>query len=292
MHDRVTRHSIEFLLDVIELSRAGGDVVDRLIVAAVLDANVAPIKHSPALQQAYAAVDQAPPEERRRPISMNALASSLHLPSETLRRRVRRLIASGVLVSTATGVLLSQSALESDAFQRLSLARYERLLRFLATLSEHPDLAPSAAEALNALRPSAPGRAPVRLANRHLAEYVMRFIESMTQLTGDPVAALLLLHIGRANLARSLDPSPAFAGFRTEQLSPIGAVRLARNTNLAAKVVDRRLQRLAAQGAIERTPLGAVVSRSWLRQPQVRAVGERNLASLGRLLWALSRAPR
>ena len=98
---RIGRASIGFLLDTFAASRAGGDVVDPLILAVILEANIAPVTNDPQLAPKYAALDDPPPEDLRRAVSINAVAASLRLPYETVRRRVGRLAKLGACVITS-----------------------------------------------------------------------------------------------------------------------------------------------------------------------------------------------
>src|SRR5438128_968507 len=81
--------SVHFILDVANISRGGGDLIDPLIATAILDANQAALHGDPALQRLYGDEASALPDEHRRPISVMALSESLRLPFETARRRVR-----------------------------------------------------------------------------------------------------------------------------------------------------------------------------------------------------------
>lgn len=282
---RLSRLSLDYLVDSIELSRAGGHIVDRLLIAAILDANVAPVKQDVGLQFAYGALDDAPPEELRRPVSINAVAHSLRLPFETVRRRVARLARQGVLVVTPRGVLVSQARLESPAFKALSLARYQRLRRFYRDLVDAqalPPLPTAAADAAGGAATETPGESPpVRVANRLLAEYLMRCIEAVMSRVDHPVDGLLLLHMARANL-----PPVEEA---TAPLAPVGTVALAERMALSSETVRRRLQALERAGLCARSRKGAVLGPAIVADPAAATLLQENAGNVERLFTRLAR---
>src|SRR6185295_13738301 len=85
---RAMRLWLLFLLDIIEIARGPGQGYDPLILGVVSSASVATVNQDIRLQLAYATVDRPPPDALRRPVSINAIARSLGLPYETVRRRV------------------------------------------------------------------------------------------------------------------------------------------------------------------------------------------------------------
>ena len=99
------RLSIEFVLDVARISRGPGDLLDPLILTAILEANQAAVRRDPQLTRLYGDAQSALPDDLRRPISINALAKSLRLPFETVRRRLQTFVDAGLCVRTAARVL-------------------------------------------------------------------------------------------------------------------------------------------------------------------------------------------
>jgi hypothetical protein len=275
---RLGRLSLDYVLDSIELSRAGGDVIDRLLIAAIFDANVAPVKRDPSLQFAYGALDDAPPEAVLRPVSINGIALSLRLPFETVRRRVGRLARQGALVLTPRGVLVSRARIESPAFKALSQARYERLRRFHRDLIEARALAPTAAEDGNA-RGVETGAPPVRVVNRILAEYLMRTIEMVTRRVGHPLDGLLLLHVARANLPPAGQEPAAFA--------PIKSGALAVLLTLPRETVRRHLQALERENLCHRSGKGVVLAPGILERASTAALLKENTANVERMFARL-----
>lgn len=282
--DSVTLLSLGYVLDSIEISRDGGDIVDRLLVAAILDANLARVRQDMALQTTYARLDAPPPDALSRPVSINAVAQSLGLPFETVRRRLARLARRGLCTVTTRGVLVPLAALATPRFEAMGLARYRRLERFhrdLTAAGALPDL-PAPAEAL-----AAAGGPPVRIANRILAEYLMRSIESVMRRIGDPLTGLLLLHVLGAN-TEHLEPAaegpPAEGGCR-----PVRINRLAQRLNVPAETARRHVLLLMRAGYCRRTPEGVVARLDGLSGPAISALLDENRANVRRMFSHLAR---
>ena len=102
----------------------------------MVQANTELIAREPELQRAYGAPEAAPPDELRRAISINALASSLRLPYETVRRRIVQLERAGEVTITDKGVYVPQSKLATPAYFAAVSATLERIRRFYVLLRE------------------------------------------------------------------------------------------------------------------------------------------------------------
>lgn len=243
---RIGRASLTFLLDLIAMGRAGGgDIVDSLIMILVLDVNISAVSQDPALQRRYAGIADVAPDELRRPISISATAASLRLPYETVRRRVARLAERGVCEVTRDGLMIPSAAVNSPAYLWLLTGRYERLKRFYDELK--------ALGALGALPPPTDptpfAAAPVRLANRVISEYFLRFSDAVMRGLGDPVSGLLLLEMARANAEHLTPAEMAHDGpIADEVRRPIRAHALARRAGLPSETVRRHLAKLERDG--------------------------------------------
>jgi hypothetical protein len=95
---------------------ADGDLHKALVFAAIVSANVQHIGHTSEAGHQYGGLDNAPPDEERRPVSTHALAHSLGLPYETTRRNVNKLMADGVCTRVpGQGLVIPTSYLMSPA---------------------------------------------------------------------------------------------------------------------------------------------------------------------------------
>lgn len=75
---------------------ADGDLTRGLVLAAMLDANLRHLRHYTTQSRRFGGLHAVPPDEERKPISVSALARSLNMPYETVRRQVGKLIDTGV----------------------------------------------------------------------------------------------------------------------------------------------------------------------------------------------------
>src|SRR6185436_6308089 len=119
-----------FALDLVKLGGFGRDVIDGLLMAAISQANVAQITRSPELQRTYATLDQPPPDELRRPVSISAIANSLRIPFETARRRITALSELGIVKTVPKGVIIPTGPLNSP-FYRMGAEAHYQLVRNL-----------------------------------------------------------------------------------------------------------------------------------------------------------------
>jgi DNA-binding Lrp family transcriptional regulator len=284
---RIGRASLTFLLDLIAMGRAGGaDIVDPLIITLVLDVNVSAISQDPELQRRYACVGDIPPDDLRRPISISATAASLRLPYETVRRRIAKLAKRGLCEVTREGVMIPSAAVNSAAYLWLATARYERLKRFYLDLK--------ALGAIGALPPPTdptpfPAE-PVRLANRVISEYFLRFSDAIMRGLGDPVSGLLLLEMTRANSEHLSAAQKAYDGAIPDELRrPIRAHALARRAGLPSETVRRHLAKLEAEGFCRRAEGGLLADLEQVAARTAEGGGlAENLTNVNRMFGKLA----
>ncbi|MDE2488721.1 MAG: hypothetical protein KGO51_15110 [Alphaproteobacteria bacterium] len=283
---RAGRASLGFVLDIMALSRGENDVIDPLILSVVLEANVAAVSQDPQQQLRYASIDAPPPDEVRRPVSVSAVAASLRLPYETVRRRISRLAASGACTITPRGVLITAARVSDPAYLVIATARYERLRRFyrelkaLGLLTNLPQ--PLAAAPLPA--------APVRIGNRAISEYMLRVIDQMMRRLGDPVTGLILLEMARANAEHLPDEAVAIEGPVPDDMRhPIRTLTLAKRLGLPSETVRRHVAKLERQGFCRRLERGRLAALEQLALPDGRGHGlADNLSNLQRLFSKLA----
>jgi hypothetical protein len=127
-----SRLTAEFFLRTAQLvsQRAGGDMIKALILRAIIAGNISHIDHDPANPSQFAAIDDVPPDELRRPISVLAVAGSLGLPYETTRRCVNNLVRDGLCIRVKGGVIAPAAKhTEPEDYQaiRTNMANLRRL---------------------------------------------------------------------------------------------------------------------------------------------------------------------
>ena len=286
------RISNAFLLDLLWLGSASGelDYIDTVILVAMVQANVAPLDADPALQLAYATLEALPPDEVRRPISVNALAQSLSLPFETVRRRVVRLREAGRCEITPQGARVPLQRLASNVHTR-ALQENWALLRTLYLRGRLAGALDSRFAAAAAPQPEVP---PMRAAVRLASAYFLRVIERLGERSGDLVTGFVLMAIHRANTASYLDRRPGELPLEPDGLvrdasrAPVPVLRIAAELGMPEPTVRRRVLDLLAEGRCQRTPAGIIVPCATFRRPEyVQLMGE-NYANLQRLFAGLA----
>lgn len=274
---RTAHLSARFVLDVTRISRAGGDALEPLLLTAILQANQAAMLADPELQLRYAAA-AALPDPLRRPISINALAQSLGLPFETVRRRVRALQGRGLCVARENGVYVPEAVVGSTAYRQVQAARAERLAVF------HRELGAAGlgfgATGLEAFVGASP-----RAADRLLADYMLRICGDLIALTGGVLDGLLLVGLFACTFAEAAPAAEAAAALAPAR--PIFGLGLARAVGLPAETVRRRLGGLEQAGFCRRAGRGWLAAAPSDRRPAVERLVTENVRNLRRLFASL-----
>lgn len=282
-----------FALDLAKLGGFGRDVIDGLLIAAISQANVAPIARDPDLQRAYATLDTPPPDDLRRPVSISAIANSLRLPFETARRRIAVLAELGVVRNLPRGVIVPTAPLNSPFYRMAAEANYSLVhnlyfrLRGIGLLEDLP-------------RPTTPSfdpdHPPVRLVIRLSSDYLLRLAEPVTIHMGDVVSGLLLMDLIQANLehlddSQGGDPEVGWSeeGFVSDALRrPVRAAMLAERLGIPHETVRRHLRRLLEADLCERNEHGYVAPARVLARPPFVGYIVDNQSHLHRFYAALA----
>ena len=126
------RASAAFVLAWAEASRAfeGIDLVDLFIFTTIVMGNVGTVR-----VDEYPGYDQAPPDDRRRPVGVAQVASSLDMPYETVRRRMVKLAGLQFCERVShDGYIVSQAVMMRPEMQSILQKRHVALQRFLREL--------------------------------------------------------------------------------------------------------------------------------------------------------------
>jgi DNA-binding Lrp family transcriptional regulator len=281
-----------FALDLVKLGGFGRDVIDALLLCAVSQANVAQITRNAALQRTYATLDQPPPDELRRPVSVSAIANSLRIPFETARRRISSLVELGVVRTAERGVIIPTAPLNSPFYRMGAEANYALVrnlyfrLRGIGLLEDLP-------------RPTAgafdPEHPPVRLVIRLSSDYLLRLAEPITIHMGDLVTGLVLMDVVHAN-TEHLDDSQGGEdeeawterAFVPDSLRrPVRTTTLAERLGIPQETVRRHIHRLVESGKCERSGNGCIIPARVLARPPFVQYMLDNQSHLHRLYAAL-----
>ncbi len=131
----VSMLSAEYVLRALQLlADTYGDIRAGILAQTIVTANTAHLDAPKGEGWRYAGVDETPPDEVRRPISVARLAESLGLPYETMRGQARRLIDHGVGVRVSGGLIVPRAVLEQPAAARSALANVGYVRKFMRDL--------------------------------------------------------------------------------------------------------------------------------------------------------------
>ncbi|HEX7887120.1 MAG TPA: hypothetical protein VF474_14180 [Phenylobacterium sp.] len=281
---RVAPATISFILEVEAASRNARNLVDGLMLAAILAANVSAINNDPDLQIAYATLADAPPEDLRRPVSISAIAHSMRMPFETVRRRIQAMVRAGVLEVTPKGVLVASGVMRDPRFVGNAFVRHELLKAFYFEM-----------KALGAAPVGSPGsypssRAPpLRLTNRLLFEYMLRAVDALSVAVGDATNGVLLLAMVRRNTDGF--ESAEVAAWAQDPMNrglPVRNGKLASELNLSTETLRRYVIALEAKGFCMRGRLGLLATEPPGARPALDRLVLGNLTNVQRLFGRLS----
>jgi len=110
----------------------GLDLIDVLITTTAAAANYGYLKYDLELSTRNSDPDERLPVDLRRPTTRNAIAAALHMPRETIRRRIARLVREGFLADKDGGVIWTVRDRLPEAGMRTML---ENRALFVAMLS-------------------------------------------------------------------------------------------------------------------------------------------------------------
>jgi DNA-binding Lrp family transcriptional regulator len=280
------RASNALLLDVLAEMAFGDDPLDRIILIAIAEANVIALTSDPNLSHRYATLDEPPPDELRRPVSISAVAARTGMAFETIRRRIRQLAEQGLCELDVEGVRVPTrvvARVENDAaltaIRDLTRTLYLRV-RLNGCLDELAggDAAPFVG--------TPPTRTVVRLTFGHF----LRMIAGLVKAVGDLTTALILLATLRENSEHTANlPSTVVSqGLMPDTLKvSASTATIAAVLELSEATVGRRLTRLVREGRCLRRKGGVIVAASYVRRPEIMALMEFNYTSLLRLFEPL-----
>jgi DNA-binding Lrp family transcriptional regulator len=288
----ISRISVGFLLDLARIGRMERDLADALILLTIVQANVAPLARDADLSMTYATYDELPPDDLRRRISVSAIAQSLRLPYETVRRRVAAAAARGACVVTPQGVYVPGETLNTSQHREMVLRTYELVREVYGRLS--------GLHALEGLPPPEPRsqltsqKEPVRAVVRASADYMLRVVDLITVWAGDLQRGLILLTILRCNLEDLPDdPTNQAAtpsGFAPDEIrKPVRVSTISERLRLPEETVRRHAARLVDQRLCAREREGLVVPAHVVARPEVLQMMSDNQANVRRMFEGLAR---
>lgn len=288
---RITnRLALRYVLDVIAIARGDRHLLDNLLITTITQANVSTISRRADLQVTYAGEAEAPPDDMRRPVSINAVATSLGLPFETTRRRIKGLARQGLCRIVDGGVIVPTEILTSAEYLQNAYKAYERLRAFYYELRDLDLLAPLPRPTVALTGQQVPIRPTARLA----ADYVLRNIDTILEAVGDLVEGIVLLEIFRANVENLPNEQRGRDGveptdFVPDNLrTPVRINALAKRVGLPGETTRRHVMNLVEAGFVQRSPSGFIVPSGALARGRLVIFMSENLTNLHRMFSGLA----
>lgn len=281
------RAAVQFLLDVIVFASAGRDFTDNVILLAIVQANLAQISADPALQRRYAAAETPPPDELRRPISINAVAASLRLPFETVRRRVVHLAERGECEITPRGLVVPEGQVIAPAHVAILDTNYRAVRSLYLRLRASDCLPPPTGSS------PPPEAAPLRAVARISSDFVLRLVDPVIATAGSLAGGFTLLAVFDLN-CRSFteqdrgDEREGPAGFVPDELRrPVGVRAVAERLGLPYEQTRRRLAAFAAEGRCTRVGDGYLLTSENLARDDMLRAYRSSYANLVRMFASI-----
>lgn len=262
------------------------DPLDALILVSVIHGNVDPITAGLLEQVEFGAMDQPPPGDKRRRISVSRVADSLDLRFETVRRRVKRLESLGLMDTRRSGVVVPESYFHTpanvqavigiDAIAAHACARLKAVGFFDVHPLPDPILTPEGH--------------PYRAVARLFMTYALRLGSEMRVLAGDFLNLFILLELTHLNTLPLSDRRDGDVTGRDvpvvgdERKTPVSISALARAADLSFETTRRRLSRLTAAGVCKAVDNGYIVPEAVILEfaRKLAVTNEMNLARLYR----------
>ena len=130
------RLSTEYFLRSAQLisTHAKGDLLTGVILRAIVAGNIGYVDQDVENPGRFASLEDVPPDELRRPMSVMAIAQSLGLPFETARRHVNKLIKAGFCQRVKGGIVAPSATMGGPREAEAMLANMANLRRLYRAL--------------------------------------------------------------------------------------------------------------------------------------------------------------
>lgn len=283
----LSRITAAFVLDVTAMVRGDADLTDAVLATVIIQVNTADVRNQPPLQAAY--LDAPPPDSLRRPATIKAVAESLNLPFETVRRRINALAADGFCRFVEGGVIVPSEVLAEPRYAVRSDLYYARLRDFYYQLIDLGLL-----EALPPPAVSLPdGLVPVRPVSRLVGAFILRVVEAIAPI-GEFLDGIVMLEVFRSNTAHFPNDLLGQEGFEAQDMvsddlrAPISIAVLAKRVGAPRETVRRHVAGLLAREFLERRRTGLIVPSLTLSRAPVLPSLITASSNLNRLFSALA----
>ena len=234
--------------------------------------------------------DGFPPDEDRRPVSIQAIAAAMRMPYATAHRHISTLIAQGYCVRLERrGVVVPTTVLRSPPIQASYNGVHERFVRMVATMAKLGLVLPLAGDA---------GKTPTAQAIRRIEiDFLLSILEiGLLSVNWDVVQLTLLAGVFALN-GRDItydpeltwqyayvDTPPPRALFR-----PVSVRRLSEEVSIPYETARQCVKRMLARGQIERVPGGLIIKFGWNNSDGQDEVRQIFMGRFVRAITALAR---
>ena len=135
----ISRLSMDYVVSIYSAILRGSahDPIDALLLSVVAVANVAHLNADKIQSRDFADIATPEPMDIKRPISRNAVALSLGLPYETVRRRAQKLIDDGALVEIEGGLVGANERSNPEMVRAMAEQNAILLKRLFRNLRDH-----------------------------------------------------------------------------------------------------------------------------------------------------------
>ena len=299
----VLRAANEFFLRAIENTTIGqhDNMITALIFTAIWTANVRHITQS-SENFLYAGIGDVPPGAARRPVSVLAVASSLRMPYETVRRHAQGLIDAGECVRVdKRGLVVPSSVFDKPKYRIAVRDGYPLLLKFLSDLQVCAfDFSPYHRVLPQTVPTPPPGALPsnIRTILRTTTELVLRGVDTLGRFHNDDfLRGIVFSAVWMANVhhitasSETLDYGGLDALPPDEMRRPVTVGAIATALHLPYETTRRYAQKLVADGRLTRNANKELLaSREQMATPDQFAGVKQTYANVARFVSELHRA--
>ena len=262
------------------------DLITTLMFLAVSRANTLLVTEQSQLSGEFSGIDQIPPDDLRRPISVYAVARELGLPYETARRHAQKLVAAGLTERLEDGLVIPTAVYAREGMRAAVEDNWAETRRFIQALADF------------GVRGATAPPVAVADARRQVMRISVQFLlESLGMLTDamelDFLGALLCIAITRGNTRHlTEDPAAPYASLHEvppdAQRKPVSVYALAKMLRLPYETTRRHAGQLVEAGhAVRAAGGGLIVPMRVLLTPSLMAGVEINWRATNRFLDAM-----
>lgn len=298
---------IEFIVRYVRVISAlvGPDLEAAIIFLAILEANGRHIVRQPGFAAELADERVGPPGEAPRPISRQAVAESLGIPRETVRRKVSDLIDRGYLVKTSGGVITTRAVIGSEQFLAARQLIATHIRQLVLDLRQYAGMpvpgeppAPDLAEDVGGsgdLQGWLVEAGELRVANALAIEFVVRYTREAAALFGNDyegaITFLTILEInGHQNIRQPWfvrDFADVRVSLPAEMARAVSRQAVAESLGSPRETVRRKISDLIQRGLLVEAPGGVITTRGVIAGEPFLAAQQRVLGYLRQFLTGL-----